>query len=864
MRLGFAVLALCCALVSAAGADIRLDSRVAPVFEAVELDLDANRTDYSGTVQIELEVRENTDAFEFHAEEMTLDSIKLVGADGDPVAVEVEEGDEGLRHVTCGRSLEKGEKLQLEIAFSKDYNTQALGLYRIEHEGQGYLFTQFEAVDARKAFPCWDEPIFKIPFQVTVTIPMQQEAVSNTPIERLVMGAATKTLHFKRTPPLPSYLIAIAAGPLESVAIPGLSVPGRIYTVKGQKHLTGLAAEYAPPALAALEEYFGRPYPFEKLDLIAIPEYWPGAMENPGAVTYKDRILLIDPEVASIEQKRYLARVHAHEFAHMWFGDLVTMEWWDDLWLNESFADWMGDKIADGLYPELKLAVSELQNVQQLMTNDARLSTPPVRNPIESTADMMDNVLLAYGKGKTVLRMVEVWIGEDAFQEGVRNYLNRHEWGNTVADDLFLALSQASEMDLSPMLASFLEQSGLPLVTVTSTSDGVIKLRQERYLNAGVEAEPRQWVIPVRVKFSDGSTTQTRTALMDKPEIQLEVGGNVKWAMPNQGAYGYYRWSAPPEMLFEIASDPKENLDERERAVFLGNAHALLDAGEIGGDEYLTLLGTFARYPEPEIVNAVLDGLGGVSIAFITDDMRDAFGHYVRETLEPAYERYGMTPKDGEPEAATLVRPRLIRWLGGSGQHPEVRKACVELARAYEEDPTSIDASLAGPAIRIAAIEGSAEDFDHYLELGLKADVPADRARYLRALGHFEDPALQERVLGLIADGRLRPDEIFPVVQGVARTEAGRDRLFKWMTENYDRIAERIPAMMMSYMPYFASGCSQKRLAAAEAFFSEPGHDISGTAKSLENVTEQVGDCVALRDREGAAVADYLSKLASR
>ena len=353
-----------------AGADIRLDSRVAPTSQTIELDLDANRTEYTGSVRIELRVSRATSEFQFHAEEMNLDRALLRDEKG-PIDITIEEGEEGLRLVTTGRELKPGNVV-LEIDFSKEYNTKALGLYRMLAEGQGYLFTQFESVDARKAFPCWDEPIHKIPYQITVTIPLQQEAVSNTPVARETMGADTKTYHFKKTPPMPSYLLAIAAGPLESVAIPGLSVPGRIYTIKGQKHLTKVAAEYAPPVLDALEEYFGRKYPYEKLDLIAIPEYWPGAMENPGAITYRDRILLIDSEAASVTQKRLLARVHAHEFAHMWFGDLVTMAWWDDLWLNESFADWMGDKITEQLYPELKLAVSELQDVQRLMDGDGR------------------------------------------------------------------------------------------------------------------------------------------------------------------------------------------------------------------------------------------------------------------------------------------------------------------------------------------------------------------------------------------------------------------------------------------------------------------------------------------------------------
>ncbi|MFQ5710093.1 MAG: M1 family metallopeptidase, partial [bacterium] len=633
--------ALLLPLVSLAQDDLRLDPNVAPTFEAIELHLDARQTEYHGSVRIELQVKAATSSFRFHAEEMTLERVELQDARGAVVEVKTQAGTEGLIVATTGRELSPGA-YTLAIDFSNDYNTRSVGLYRMEQDGVGYLFTQFEAVDAREAFPCWDEPNFKIPFQITIEIPEGQEAITNTPVASQTASNGTKTLVYHKTRPLPSYLLAIAAGPLESVPITGLSVPGRVYTVKGQKQLTVIATEITPPILTGLEKYFARPYPYAKLDLIAIPEYWPGAMENAGAVTFADNILLIDPRAASPAQRRTLAYVTAHELAHMWFGDLVTMKWWDDLWLNESFADWLGEKIANDLFPQYKISVGAVQNLQGLMKSDARPSTKPIKKTVVSAADIFEDLGLAYGKGKKVLGMVEQWIGPEVFRKGVIDYLGQHAWGNAEAVDLWGALSKVSGKDVAAPLLSFFTQPGYPMVSVAVESGGILKISQRRFLNFGVEAPALQWTVPLRLKYSNGKSVQTQTVLVDRATKSVRVGKNLAWVLPDGGAYGYYRWSIPKEMLFRLAQNPEKLLDERERVAFLGNASALLDAGAIGGDDYLTILGSFAKYPEPEIISAVLADLGRIRNAFIPDDLRTPFAYYVRETLRPALERFGL------------------------------------------------------------------------------------------------------------------------------------------------------------------------------------------------------------------------------
>src|SRR5439155_17675029 len=347
----------------------------------------------------------------------------------------------------------------------------------------------FEATEARCAFPCWDEPEFKIPFQVTLVVPEAHLAIGNTPVETDTVADGQRTVVFERTPPLPAYLLAIATGPLETVPIEGMRVPGRIVTIKGASGVAREAARVTPPLVAALEKYFGLPYPYRKLDLLAVPEFWPGAMENAGAIAFADRILLIDPRAASAGQKRTLVAVDAHELAHMWFGDLVTMKWWDDLWLNESFASWMGDKITQEVAPEYEMPLAEVEETQRAMLRDAQRSTRPIRAPI----DVFDNIdeafdELTYDKGQAVLTMFEAWLGPETFRKGVVAYLKAHAWGSATASDLWASLSKTAGRDVAGPMSTFLDQPGVPLVKVDLLPGGKVRLSQERFLNEGAAA----------------------------------------------------------------------------------------------------------------------------------------------------------------------------------------------------------------------------------------------------------------------------------------------------------------------------------------------------------------------------------------
>jgi len=834
----------------------RLDPNVAPTHESIELNLDSNQDNYNGSVKIQLHVAKATREFLFHAEEMKLDKVELTGAGGAIPVTVAEAGDRGTQKASAPQDIAPGD-YTLAIAFSKPYNRQAVGLYKGLFEGKGYLFTQFESLDARKAFPCWDEPIFKITWNMSITVPMQQVAVFNTPVEKEVQGASTTTYVFKKTPPTSSYLIAIAAGPFESVPITGQSVPGRIYTCKGQKKLAAHAVSISPGILSALEKYFGTRYPYEKLDFIAVPEYWPGAMENPGFITFSDKILLIDPAAASVTQKQTLAMVIIHEEAHMWFGDLVTMAWWDDLWLNESFADWLAVKMMPELFPQFGYETKELQEVNSTMAQDANAVTTPVRRKVDSGADIMEDLDITYKKGRTLLKMVEAFIGPDKFQLGVQSYLNEHKWKNAVAADLFSALADASGKNLEPIMASYLDQAGFPLIKVGVDAGGMVTLSQQRFKNAGATSSDESWTVPVRLKISDGKNVQTRVVVLDKPEEKIEVPGKVAWVMPDQDGVGYYRWIVPTDMMMKIASDPDKTMSKRERTRFLGNTRALLNAGEIKGDEYLSIASQMASHPEPEIISSVMTDLQSLVAPFVTPDLQEPFGRYIQKTLGPARERYGVEPRTDDTDDVHLIRPNLITWLG-MAEDPQVVAYCEGTADKYVQDPSSVDPTIAGAALSVAAWNGDQARYDQFRTRFEAATVPADKSRYVSAMGSFRDPKIQDEVLAYALTDKVRVMDRFQLMAGMFYTEAGRDKVYAWMTKNYAKLAAGLPVEFQAYFPYMVSGCEQQRLDAAKKFFSEPAHKVDGTERNLEKVASGITDCLNLREREGAAVAAYL------
>ena len=834
----------------------RLDPAIAPTKQTIELHLDPGVDTFKGTTRLELNVAAPTDRFYFHYLDIEISRAMLTGPGG-PIDLEIASaGPEGRSRADLSRAINPGT-YALEFAFSGPYNTQAVGLYLVEYADQRYLFTQFQQIDARRVFPCWDEPSYKIPFQFIIHAPTDQRVFSNTPLAQATTAGDWQRHSFHPSKPLPSYLLALAIGPLETIPIPELSIPGRIITVAGQRHLAALAAEITPPILTALETYFNRPYPYAKLDLIAVPDFAYGAMENAGLITFRDEILLVDPQAASVEQKAYQALIVTHELAHMWFGDLVTMAWWDDLWLNESFASWLEYKITHQLFPAYRVDMEMPQD--RIMADDARSSTVAVRRPVRVADDALEDLGLAYSKGQTVLGMVEQWLGADIFRQGVTEHIDAHAWKNATGADLWNALTRVSGQPVDRVMASFLDQSGLPLISI-ETRGRTLHISQRRFLNAAADDEDRQWHTPVLIKYNDGQT-QIVPVLLTTASTTVELAKVPAWVFPHAGAYGYYRWQLPTADLLRLANHATDNLDPGERVMLLGNARALLGANRLSGDDYMQILSAYADDPDPLVIIKLINGLEEVRYTFIDEKLAQTFATYVRLVLSPALARFGLQQQDGEDEAISLLRPQLLYWLGRHGQDPAVARHATALAHAYMDDPTAIDPSLAGIALKIAAYAGDEELFNAYIHHYETAQIPIARKHYLAALGAFGDPALQDKALAYAIKGPLRANEYWDIPQsGIDQTPQGRTRVFTWFKSNYSFLVEHMPPPWLSYLPYFADGCESATLGDARAFFAQPAHQVDGTLNNLRKVEEAVQDCANLQQRELKPVTAYLHK----
>ena len=839
-------------------ADLRLGDDVVPVFQSIHLTVDADQETYSGSVSIELQVKAPVEVFHFHSEGPELTSLRL-STGGQAVEVEHAALGDDVVEVSSKKPLVLGDYL-LEIEFTNPFDTKATSLYRAVVGEHAYTFTQFEATDAREAFPSWDEPRFKFPYQMTLTVPEKHLAVSNMPVESESEADGWRTTVFAKSPPMPSYLLALATGPFEQVDMPGLGVPARILTVQGQIGLTSMAVEVTPSILKAMEAYFGSPYPYRKLDFVAVPEFWPGAMENPGLITYVDRLLVIDPATATIRQRRSQAGVIAHELAHQWFGNLVTMEWWDDLWLNESFADWMGDKITHQLFPELGADINSTMAGQRIMVADARETSVAIRQPITKTEKIMQDLGLAYSKGKNVLAMFERWLGEETFRKGVLDYLKAREWKNATADDLWRALSKASGQPIDQALATFIDQPGVPKISVEDLGEGKVRLSQERFRNHGAKSEDLQWKIPVILRFGAGGSAHTKAVLLDRPSLEVDLGveGPLQWLHPNGETRGYYRWSVSADALKALTTEGLPHLSAVERINLVTNSSALLQAGEIGGGTFLGVLTQLAQDPEPMVVSSVVGELGLVDVAFVPDSLQEAYGSWIDAAFSPALDRFGKEKQSGEAETVALVRPRLLRLMAREAEDQEVLDYFRKMGETLLKEPSGVDPTLAGLALWAVVKDGDSKMFDEMQKRAESAKTPTLRSRYLSALGAFEDPALQQRAMTYALEGPIRPNEIFNVVGGIGRTEEGQDQLFQFVMDNWDALGEKLPAQFRSFMPGMAGGCSKERLQVAEEFFGRPEHQGPGVERSMERVRETVRDCVALRERESESVSTFL------
>lgn len=834
----------------------RLMSPVKPLAQAVKLSVDPAQERYTGQSIIELEITKATDFVEFNGLDLTTSKAMLTGKKSCELTVK-QVSELGILRGNCAQSLPAG-KYTLTVDFNAPFNRKSVGLYKTIDAGEPYLFTQFEMTDARRAFPIFDEPNYKIPYQLTISAPKALKVYNNSPEVSAKVNGEWVEHQFAQTLPIPSYLVALAVGPFEEVAVKGLKIDSRVITPKGKSHLAQYAAAELPKILTALENYFGRPYPYAKLDTIAVPEFPYGAMENAGLVTYREDILLVDQEHASLEQKKSSASVIAHELAHQWYGNLVTMKWWNDLWLNEAFASWMASKVTKQLYPEFLEELSLPQNA--VMGSDALLTTKPIRKEVKSDADIMDGLGLAYSKGSSVLSMIEQWIGEDAFQQGIQQYMKDHAFKNTEASDLWHALAKSSKQDVPAVLKGFIEQSSYPLITFGIEGKN-LTLRQQRFANAGVNAPAQQWTVPVNFKYGKGNEVRTASTLLNAEHSSVKLDFVPEWIYPDADAKGYYRFSMNADMLKAVQSRASAVLNVRERLGFIANSNALLGAGQLTGGDYFAVLAALVGDDHPKVASQALRYINSKRDVFVNSSNEQAWTKFVQQAMKPALARYGLASKADDQPGVNGIRNQLLTLAGLEGKDPQVIANANQQTQAYLKDTNSVDAALIGNYLAIAAYFGDQTLFEQMQSTFETTKDPHQRTNLLESLGYFKDPALQDRSLAYLLTDAITASDFEYGISGHFYQDERQARVKAWFYSHYDEVAKKLPPFRLPSLPaYIAGGCDLAEFGKAKAFFTGKVSDVPGYARTLVKVEESVNQCAALRQRELASVNQYLNK----
>ena len=848
--------------------DGRLPATVTPKRYALDLRIDPAQARFSGVTTIQVDVPQPTWHVVLHARDMSVSrALARVGASEFPATVATRVAHDGAQAeelvLSFAQPLPPGEA-QLVLAYDAPFASDLAGLYRVQDGGAWYAYTQFESTDARRAFPCFDEPGFKTAYDVTIAAPRGLVVLANAPeATQKDLPDGSVEHHFQTSRPMPSYLVAFAVGDFDVVQGQSAPFPIRAITTKGKGGLTSLALEAAVALIERLGDYFEVPYPYDKLDIVAVPDFAAGAMENPGLVTFRDVLLLLDPRHATTAMRREQALTIAHEFAHQWFGDLVTMTWWDDIWLNEGFATWAEAKMVDEWKPSFGALVDQISSVQYVMDTDALTTTRAVRQPTRSTADVMEAFDgITYEKGAAVLRMLERWLGADTFRRGVQRYIHDHAWGNARADDLFTALEFVSAQKVGELAGGFLNQTGVPSVQASwkCGKDGnQLELRESEWRPLGEADHPaRKWTLPVCVA-APGQKSACFT--LGAEPIARNLGPACPpWVYPNADQAGYYRFILDRTQLLALAQGAR-GLPPADRLGLVSNAWAGVRQGALGAGALLDVLPMFDAETNHYVVSQISSALRGVDDALVVDGDRAAFRRYAAARFAGKKAALGWEPAPGarEDDDRILERRVVLRAMGEAAYDKATLDEAEKYTRKWLKDPSSVLGDTAAVAVPLASMHAGLARLDE-LRAAAKAPLsPEDHVVAIRAMGTFDDPLTLRKALDLAFDGELRPSELTYLVGAAMDHRASAPVLYAWMKEHWDKARAAVPSAER-WMLVSPAGrlCTLADRDAAKAFLVPATQGVEGTRRWLDESLEEAGLCAALREHGEAELEKYL------
>jgi len=757
------------------------------------------------------------------------------------------------------RKLSTGEG-DLRIVFSGNLNDNLRGFYRSRGKGRNYAVTQFEATDARRAFPSFDEPDFKATFDVTLVIDSGDTAISNGRIVSDIPGpgAGKHTLKFSTSPKMSTYLVAMAVGDFQCLASEMDGVPIRICATPEKKDLGAFALESTRHILHFYDHYYGQKYPFEKLDIVAVPDFAAGAMENAGAIFYRETALLINDKTAAIESHRTVADVLAHEIAHMWFGDLVTMKWWDDIWLNEGFATWMTAKPVAEWKPEWNVEADEARSMMDTIRLDTLGSTRPIRTSAETPKQIFALFdAIAYQKTSAVLRMIEHYVGEETFRKGINLYLSRHAYGNATGEDFWNTMTEVSGKPVAAIMKSYVDNPGVPLLSVKSRCSATgtkITIRQEPYKSIlnGAGKGSQAWSVPVC--FKSPGTTGGRCELLNHDEQSFELDGCQPAPFINAGAYGYFITDYGKEGIAKLAPSAEKNLTPEERLSLAGDEWALVRAGKQGVADYLGLLDAGYRgESDSSVLTALSEWLGYIGERLVPEASQSRYQFWVAGFLGPVGQKLGWSTRPGDSDEQRTVRALVFERLGRTAGDPEVLSHARADVEAAMKGVEPVDANLLPAAMTIAAEHGDAALYDRLLAHLKTAKSPQEVYTYAEALPQFRDPSLIDRTIAYAMSNEVRGQDRVNMLIRLMNNPSARPRVWALFRDRFDEL--RSMPRVASLVGSFREFCDDRTLHEIRAFFE--AHPIPGAERNLKFALEQIAECSALH-QGGSSMESWL------
>ena len=774
--------------------------------------------------------------------------------------------------------------LSLSLDYTGVLSEGMHGLYRVSDGAQEAWVSQCEATDARAIFPCMDEPSFKATLQWTVEVPSGWTAIANGPLLSSsydVSDHNTWVYRFKQTQPISTYLAALTMGRYECSETYEVSgIPCRIVTGVGKLNQIDFARNVTRFVIPWYEAYFGVKYPFDKLDQVAVPGFDAGAMENVGAIFYRQNLLLMQEGTATLQSQKRIAEVIAHEIAHQWFGNLVTMQWWDDLWLNEAFATWIAFKVCHAWKPKFRMWDDFFEHQEQALAADALQNTHAVYTDVASPAQATELFdVITYEKGCAVLRMLENYLGEKVFQQGIRLYMQRHGWGNARGKDLWAALEDVSKQPVTALMHSWITQPGYPVLVSQFDKKGArteVCLHQERFWAdesmrdhaLTISSKHTAWAIPISLRYDMGEGARVHKVLMQEAScvVPLPEEGEPLWVWINADATGFYRVHMDDTLRAKADKYAKQYLTPTEKMQDLSDMWALVRAGRMPVDALLESLLSYAGEHDYMVLRAIASRLNSLDSMFVTDNTKDVFASFVQRVLQPSAQALHWDVlgdvTDLEQAEYSAKRALLLQTLGDLGADASMRARARTVLHDEQMHPARSEPNVAAAAVSICALLGTQEQLNHFVSIfktrQSQAMAPDLALRYLYALPNFSHNNLTASVLGLILNAEIPQDQVRVILGSLLGRRASQREAWLFLKKNFATLLPQVGAMGLSRLVESLGSLPYDLRSDIEEFLDT--NPIPEAARARLKALELIDIRKQCVDREGARFMSFLNQ----